>query len=108
MSKEDKILIYTLQYVKNRKSEAKSVKQFLKKSATFRAFIVDLNAVLQKLYTLGVLKIVTREDRSKGDVNGDVIVRRKRYFLTSYDNHNADRKTFLDKYQCVYPGQIFV
>ena len=108
ISKEEKVLIYTLQYVRNRKSEAKSVKQFLKKNATFRAFLVELNAILDKLYTLGVLKLEVRMDSSKRDVNGDVIVRRKRYFSTNYDNNNPEHVTFLEKFQSVYPGQTFV
>ena len=108
LSKEDKVLIYTLQYVRNRKSEAKSVKQFLKKTATFRAFMVELNVVLEKLYTLGVLTLVVRMDRSKRDANGDVIARRKRYFATSYDKNNLEQKIFFEKFQSVYPGQTFV
>ena len=106
LSKEIKAQIFTLQYVKNRKSEAKSVKQFLKKNCTFRAFATDLNGILDQLYTLGVLKIEIRENHSKRNANGEVIVRRKRYFATSYDENNVDHRTFLESFQCVYPGSI--
>ena len=46
-----KVLIFTLHYVKNRKSESISVKQFLKKNITFKAFAQDLDEVLNKLTT---------------------------------------------------------
>ena len=70
--------------------------------------MVELNVVLEKLYTLGVLTLVVRMDRSKRDANGDVIARRKRYFATSYDNNNLKQKLFFEKIQSVYPGQTFV
>ena len=107
LTKELKAQIFTLQYVRNRKSEAKSVKQFLKKNSTFKAFATDLSGILDQLYTLGVLKIEVRENRSKRNANGEVIVRRKRYFATSYNENNPEHRTFLVNFQCVYPGQIF-
>ena len=70
--------------------------------------MVELNEVLEKLYTLGVLTLVVRIDRSKRDVYGNVILRRKRYFLTSYDNNNLEQKRFFEKFQTVYPGQTIV
>ena len=103
-----KVLIFTLHYVKNRKSESKSVKQFLKKNITFKAFAEDLDEVLNKLIQLGVLSIVIREDRTKRNANGEVIVRRKRYFQTLYDNENIEHKNFLRDFQRVYPGQSII
>ena len=103
-----KVLIFTLHYVKNRKSESKSVKQFLKKNITFKAFAEDLDEVLNKLIQLGVLSIVIREDRTKRNANGEVIVRRKRYFQTLYDNENIEHKNFLLDFQRVYPGQSII
>ena len=103
-----KALIFTLHYVKDRKSESKSVKQFLKKNATFKSFGEDANEVLNKLIEIGVLKIVVREDRKKRNANGQVIVRRKRYFQTFYDNTKIPHKTFLKDFQRVYPGQTII
>ena len=107
-SSNRKALIFTLHYVKNRKSQSKSVKQFLKKNLTFKAFTEDLDQVLNKLIEIGVLIIETREDRSKRNVNGQVIVRRKRYFKTVYDNANIEHKKFLQDFQRVYPGQCII
>mgnify|MGYP001792053323 CR=1 FL=1 len=70
--------------------------------------MVDLNVVLEKLYTLGIFKIETRENRSKRNANGEVIVRTKRFFVTSYDDNNPEQKTFLNNFQFVYPGQTIV
>ena len=49
-----------------------------------------------------------REDRTKRNANGEVIVRRKRYFQTLYDNENIEHKNFLQDFQRVYPGQSII
>ena len=107
-------MVYVLHYIQDKKYQAKNVKQFLKKSFSFRAFGVPLDDVVRQLTNLGVLnteqrvkrqRVVNEIHRGANVVN--IIERRERYFIIVYDSTNAEHKKFLTFYQVIYPGEVY-
>ena len=108
-----KAMVFVLHYISTKKSAARHIKQSLKKNATFRAFSVDMDTVLRKLITLGVLTTEPRVKRRRvvhevrPRVNEIRVVElRDTYFKLFFDNANADHKEFLETYQIIYPGAV--
>ena len=107
-------MIYVLHYIADKVTASKHVKQSLKKNTSFRAFAVDMNEVLVKLTSLGVLTTEQRIKRARvlnplqldaNEVN--IEERRENYFKILFDINNNYHKSFLETYQVIYPGQIF-
>ena len=113
ISSIEKVMIFTLNYITKRKSQSKHVKQFLKKNASFRAFEVSVDVVLQKPTELGVLTTEVRIKRARLNEIGRGInevkraERRETFFKILYDSENLQQKHFLDMYQIIYPGERF-
>ena len=100
-------MVFVIHYIKSKKSEAKSVKQSLKKNASFKSFGIELEDILTRLMALGVLEIVHREVQRKRRVNDEIILRQAGFFKTSYIRDNPNHKLFLEQYQGIYPGELF-
>ena len=114
ISLEQKAMIFVLHYIGERKSQAKHVKQFLKKNSTFCSFAISLNRVLQLLIEKGILSTERRVKRSRvlnqiGPHANEVriVERRMTFFKIQYDQGNEEHKRFLEMYQVIYPGEIF-
>ena len=75
-----KAMIFTVHYIKNRETAAKSIKQSLKKNCSFKAFKEDLTKALTSLRDLGLLTTELRENVRKRDLNGNVVLRTESFF----------------------------
>ena len=112
ISMVEKAMIFVIHYILQRKSQAKHVKQFLKKNSSFRAFGVELNGIQRKLTEMGLLTTERRVKRRRvlrelhPRVNEVRIVEETRtFFKILFDNTNTDHNSFLEKYQVLYPGE---
>ena len=65
MTLMDKAIVYVLHYIQDRKSPAKNVKQFLKKSCSFRTFGIPLDDVVRQLTNLDVSNTEQRVKRRR-------------------------------------------
>ena len=102
-----KAMLFAVKYIHGRKTIAKSIKQSLKKNCSFKAFNEDLDTTITTLQTMDLLRTEMRQHRGKRDVNGNVMIRKERFFLLNFNNDNEDHKKFLSQYQVIYPGEIF-
>ena len=100
-------MIFSLHYILQSKSEAKSTKQSLKKNSSFKTFGQDVQVIISKLLELGVLETEIKQVRRKRGCNGAEIVRNGRFFKTVLNNELETHKTFLLKYHGIYPGEVF-
>ena len=100
-------MIFSLHYILQSKSEAKSTKQSVKKNSSFKTFGQNVHVIISKLLELGVLDTEIKQVRSKRNRNGAEIVRNVRYFKTVLNKDLETHKTFLLKYQGIYPGEVF-
>ena len=107
LPKKTQAMIFSIRYIKGRKSEAKSVKQSLKKNCTFKAFAFEVNDIISALIALGVLKIEQRQVRMKRLVNGEPVVRNAGFYVTTFDDKNNAQRVFLEQFQGVYSGELF-
>ena len=114
LTRTKKAMVFVLHYISSKKSAARHVKQSLKKNASFKAFSVDMDTILRKLTTLGVLTTEFRVKRRRVAheirryVNEIRVVEvRDTYFKLLFDNANADHREFLETYQIIYPGEVF-
>ena len=107
LPKKTQAMIFTIRYIKGRKSQAKSVKQSLKKNCTFKAFAFDVNDIIFALTDLLVLKIEQRQVRMKRLVNGEPVVRNAGFYVPMFDDKNEAHRVFLEQFQGVYPGELF-
>ena len=107
LPRETAAMIFSLHYILQSKSEAKSTKQCLKKNSSFKTFGQDVQVIISKLLELGVLETEIKEVRRKRGRNGAEIVRNVRFFKTVLNNELETHKTFLLKYQGIYPGEVF-
>ena len=99
---ETKAMIFAIRYIKDRESQAKNIKQSLKKNCSFRAFATDLNIVEAKLINLGLLIRERREKR----LNNNAGVRVYTYYKCVYNPLLDAHKEFLSKFQIIYPGEL--
>ena len=107
LPRESAAMIFSLHYILQSKSEAKSTKQSLKKNSSFKTFAQNVQVIISKLLELGVLDTEIKQVRSKRNRNGAEIVRNVRYFKTVLNKDLETHKTFLLKYQGIYPGEVF-
>ena len=107
LPRETAAMIFSLHYILQSKSEAKSTKQCLKKNSSFKTFGQDVQVIISKLLELGVLETEIKEVRRKRGRNGAEIVRNVRFFKTVLNNELETHKTFLLKYQGIYPVEVF-
>ena len=107
LPRESAAMIFSLHYILQSKSEAKSTKQSLKKNSSFKTFGQNVQVIISKLLELGVLDTEIKQVRRKRNRNGTEIVRNVRYFKTVLNKDLETHMTFLLKYQGIYPGEVF-
>ena len=107
LPRETAAMIFSLHYISQSRSEAKSTKQSLKKNSTFKTFGQRMQVIITKLLELGVLKTEMKQVRRKRARDGAVIVKNVRFFKTILNNELMTHKDFLLKYQGIYPGEVF-
>ena len=107
-------MIFAVNYIDGKTAPAKSVKQSLKKNASFSAFAVDVNVVLTEITNLGILgevrrvkrkRVVIPRGRGVNEVN--IVERPVKYYTIRFDENDESHKNFLQLYQIIYPGSLF-
>ena len=100
LSLKDKAEIYALHYITKSTALAKAVNQSLSRNNSFKAFGLPVQNVLRSLKTRKLVDVY-----STGELyaNG----RHKKKYKTSYNVDDPEHVLFFEKYQGIYPGQVF-
>ena len=96
LPKKTLVMIFALHYTVGKKTESKSIKQSLKKNASFKAFAFALPEVPTALTSIGILDTERRMVRRKRGRNGLEIERSARFFITHYNAENTFHNNFLE------------